>query len=214
MSYLKADNLQQFPGIDHGFGTADSVWPESIILVSQRHTNTVFIVGDEPLETIPVADALLTTVPHKLLGIKTADCLPILLYNPVHKVAGAIHAGWRGLANGVILNTLDKLRSFYGAGPELTYVSIGPGICRNCYEVGSEVAGHINEAIPVGDAFRLTSGGKGLLDTRTIAERQLCAAGVPRSNIVHIPLCTRCSPGFYSHRAGSDHRQVSYIALQ
>lgn len=214
MNYLKAQNLQQFTSLEHGFGTADAPWPDGIILVSQRHTNTVFIVGDQPLGPVPVADALLTSVRHRILGIKTADCLPILLYNPVSNVAGVIHAGWRGLANAVILNTMETLRSVYAAAPELTYCSIGPGICKNCYEVGREVAERINEVTPVGDAFRQTSGDKGMLDTRTIAQRQLSAAGVPLSSIFHIPLCTRCSPGFHSHRAGSQERQVSYIALR
>ncbi len=214
MSYLKAGNLERFSSIEHGFGTASSLWPEDIILMSQKHTNNVLIIEDEQGDYIPVADALLTSKPDKLLGVKTADCLPILLYNPVTKVVGVIHAGWRGLANMVILNTMDKLRTFYNADPGSTYFSIGPGICKNCYEVGMEVVDSINTAIAVKDAFRQTSKDQGLLDTRSIAERQIQAAGVPASNISHVNLCTRCSPGFYSYRAGSKERQVSYITIR
>jgi YfiH family protein len=214
MSYLKAGNLERFSSIEHGFGTASSLWPEDIILMSQRHTNNVVIIEDDTVNFIPVADAMLTKTPNKLLGVKTADCLPILLYNPVTKVAGVIHAGWRGLVNMVILNTMDKLRTFYDADPGSTYFSIGPGICKNCYEVGMEVIDSINTVIEVKDAFRQTSKDQGLLDTRSIAERQIQTAGVPASNISHVNLCTRCSPGFYSHRAGSKDRQVSYIKIR
>ena len=214
MSYLRDGNLEQFSSIEHGFGTASSLWPEDIILMSQKHTNHVVIIEDGNEAYIPVADALLTSIPAKRLGVKTADCLPILLYNPRVKVAGAIHAGWRGLANEIIPNTIDKLRTFYGASPESTYFSIGPGICKNCYEVGSEVIDRINSVIEVNGAFRQTAQHAGMLDTRAIAERQILSAGVPQSNISHVNFCTRCSPGFHSHRAGSKERQVSFIRIR
>ncbi len=213
MSYIKADNLVQFSSVEHGFGTSDSPWPEDIILMSQKHTNNVIIIEDEDGAYIPIADAMLTRIPNKVLGVKTADCLPILLYNPAAKVVGVIHAGWRGLANGVVFNTIDKMNAFYNAKPESTYFAIGPGICKNCYEVGVEVINSINAITEVKDAFTRTSKSKGMLDTRAIADRQIQAAGVPESNIFHVNLCTRCSPGFYSHRAGSKERQVSYIKI-
>ncbi len=214
MNYIKADNLGQFFAVEHGFGTASSRWPEDIILMSQKHTNNVIIIEDENGDYIPIADAMLTRIPNKLLGVKTADCLPILLYNPAVQVVGVIHAGWRGLANGVILNTIDKMHAFYSAAPENTYFSIGPGICKNCYEVGREVIDSINAITEVKDAFTQTSKSKGMLDTRAIADRQIQAAGVPKSNIFHVNLCTRCSPGFHSHRTGSKERQVSYIKIR
>ncbi|MGC8580244.1 MAG: peptidoglycan editing factor PgeF [bacterium] len=213
MSYLKADNLERFTTIDHGFGTAEDPWPEDIILLSQRHTNNVVIIDDEYMDFIPVADAMLTKLPDKVLGIKTADCLPILLYNPEANVVGVIHAGWRGLANMIIYNTIDKLQTFYNAQPSETFFSIGPGICKDCYEVGIEVYESINAVIDIRDAFKKTAKDKGLLDMRTIAQRELQSSGVPVSNISHINLCTKCSPNFYSHRAGSTGRQVSFIKI-
>lgn len=213
MSYLKASNLERFSEIEHGFGTKEDQWPKDIILLSQRHTNNVVIIDEEYMNFIPIADAMLTKLPDKILGVKTADCIPILLYNPKANVVGVIHAGWRGLANMIIQNTIDKLKTFYAATPEDTIFSIGPAICKNCYEVGIEVYESINTVINIEDAFRKTSKGKGLLDTRLIAQKQIQSLGIPASNISHIDLCTRCSTKFHSHRAGSTGRQVSYIKI-
>ena len=214
MSYLKDGNFERFSSLEHGFGTADALWPGDIILMSQKHTNNVILLEDGYGADVQVADAMLTGIPAKRLGVKTADCLPILLYNPRSKVAGVIHAGWRGLANAIILNTIEKLRTFYNALPENTYFSVGPGICKNCYEVGTEVVDRINAVIEVNGAFRQTTQQTGMLDTRAIAERQILSAGVPLSNISHVNFCTRCSPGFHSHRAGSKERQVSFIRIR
>jgi YfiH family protein len=215
MSYLKADNLERFSTIEHGFGTAEDPWPDDIILMSQRHTNNVVIIEHEIISYLPVADAMLTHLPDKLIGVKTADCLPILLYNPDINVIGVIHAGWRGLSNMIIYNTIEKLRTFYNASLNHTYFSIGPAICKNCYEVGMEVVSSISSTgIDLNGTLKKVAKDKVLLNTREVAHRQLHACGVPDSNISHINLCTKCSPGFHSHRAGSKERQVSYIKLK
>lgn len=214
MSYLKADNLKIFSTIDHGFGTAQDPWPQQVILMSQRHTNKVLIIGEEIMDYLPIADAMLTNLPDRVLGVKTADCLPILLYNTDANVVGVIHAGWRGLANMIIHNTVQRLQTFYRASSAHTYFSIGPAICKNCYEVGMEVVESISTSgTDLNGTFKKISRNKVLLDTREIADRQIQACGVPASNIFHINLCTRCSPGFHSYRAGSNERQVSYIKL-
>ncbi len=213
MSYIKDKRLEAFSSIEHGFGNAETAWPDNGILLQQRHTNNVVVIDDLSMNYLPVADAMLTALPEVILGIKTADCLPLLLYNPEVKVIGAIHAGWRGLANKIIMNTIDKLCTFYNTKPEFTYIAVGPGICGNCYEVGTEVINSINNATGTKGAFRKTSGDKGMLDTRLIAVMQIEAAGVPASHLSQVNLCTRCSPGFHSHRAGSTGRQVSYIKI-
>jgi purine-nucleoside/S-methyl-5'-thioadenosine phosphorylase / adenosine deaminase len=213
MNYIKNSILEAFAGIDHGFGTASTPWPGDIILLQQKHTNNVVVIDDLPISYLPDADAVLTKMPGITLGVKTADCLPLLVYNPVVKVIGAIHAGWRGLANKIVFNAVDELCTFYKTVPEHSYFVIGPGICGNCYEVGPDVIDSINSATCVKGAFRHTSWGKGLLDNAAIAKRQIEAAGVPSDHISHVNLCTRCSPGFHSHRAGSKERQVSYIKI-
>ncbi len=212
-NYIKSDLFSKFPEIEHGFGNAHAVWPVDIILMPQKHTNNVVIVDELPVNYIPVADAMLTHVHSVMLGVKTADCLPILLYNPKIRIVGVIHAGWRGLANKVIFNAVEKLCTFYNAREEDTYFAIGPGICKKCYEVSMEVFDSINSIINVKTAFRKTSKNKGLLDLSSIAHKELEAAGIPGANISNINMCTKCSKGFHSHRAGSKERQVSYIKI-
>ena len=213
MSYIEDRLLSGFAGIEHGFGNAGAPWPMDIILLQQKHTNNVVKIDDFPISYLPVADAMLTNVPGIALGIKTADCLPILLYDPAVQAVGAIHAGWRGLANGVILNAIDRLCTSYQTAPGHLYAAIGPAICRDCYEVGTEVVDSIGTVTEIKDAFRPTSPGKGFLGTAAIAVKQIQAVGVPPSHLSHIDLCTRCSPGFHSYRAGSRERQISYIRI-
>lgn len=213
MNYLKADLLEKFPGIDHGFGTAGAPPPADVLLMTQKHTNTVIVIDTAQPGSLPVADAMLTGIRSVILGVKTADCIPVLLYNPGSRVVGVIHAGWRGLASHILTNTIEKLHTFYHAPVKDTYVAIGPCICRNCYEVGMEVSDRMIGTKGAEAAFTRTSADKGLLDLTALACRELVSAGIPEANIAKIDRCTKCSPGFYSHRAGSRERQISYITL-
>ncbi len=205
--------LGSFTGIDHGFGSAQTATPPDVVLLQQRHTNIVMVIDDTTLDRQQTADAMLTNIPEIAIGIKTADCLPILFYDPDVSAIGAIHAGWRGLANRVISGAIERLCTAYAAAPGHLYAAIGPAICRNCYEVGAEVTDSIARVTDLRGVFRQTSAGKGLLDTTAIALRQMEAAGIPASHLSAVGLCTHCSGGFHSYRAGSTGRQVSYIRL-
>jgi YfiH family protein len=106
--------------------------PHEPAWLEQTHSNIcVNIDSDENR----VADAAITAQYHRPLAILTADCLPILLCNQAGTEIAAIHAGWRGLANGIIEQTIDKMQS----EPAQLMAWIGPAICGDCYETGSEV---------------------------------------------------------------------------
>ncbi len=211
--FLKIEYFKKFQELDHGFGSIHTVYPEDIILMKQRHTNTVFIVDSPNLNYLPVADAMLTNMKNVKLGVKTADCLPILLYNPESVLIGVIHSGWRGIVNRVISNTIDLLKNFYNARPEHTYLAIGPSIGSCCYEVGRDVYESISSTMDTGDAFKEKTKQKWLLNLRKMAGYEITSNGVPESNIFNIDICTRCSDDFYSYRAGKEGRQISYITL-
>ncbi len=100
--------------------------------LEQVHSNLCVLVEEEENRT---ADAAITRSPHHTLAIMTADCLPILLCNQEGTEIAAIHAGWRGLVNGIVENTITKMLS----EPTQLLAWIGPGICQSCYEVGDEV---------------------------------------------------------------------------
>ena len=102
------------------------------IWLHQTHTNQCVVVEDSPNR---IADAATTRRKDMPLAIMTADCLPILLCDKAGTEIAAIHAGWRGLANGIIENTLIKMHS----QPEALMAWIGPAICKTCYEVGNDM---------------------------------------------------------------------------
>jgi len=84
-------------------------------------------------------DALMTTLPHICIGVSTADCIPLLLYDPRHHAKAAIHAGWRGTVSRIVKETFRKMQRRYGTLPEDTLAVIGPGISLKNFEVGQEV---------------------------------------------------------------------------
>lgn len=140
-------------------------------------------------------DALVTS--SRLLPLVTmvADCLPIALVDPVQKVAAAVHAGWRGLAEGVLENALGAMNATWGTTTEDVVAWIGPAIGPCCYEVGPEVADHFPASARPGD------GDRSRLDLRHAAQRRLSAAGLVSENITGLNLCTACYPDlFFSHR--------------
>lgn len=106
--------------------------PSSPEWLNQTHSTECIIVEEEKLRN---ADAAITRSKNKVLAIMTADCLPILLCNQQGTEIAAIHAGWKGLVNGIIENTLIKMHS----PPDKLLAWIGPAICQSCFEVGNEV---------------------------------------------------------------------------
>jgi YfiH family protein len=169
----------------------------------------------EPGGPVRTGDASIATVPGVVCAILTADCLPVLFADLGGKVAGAAHAGWRGLAGGVLGQTVAAMRAA-GAG-EIT-AWLGPAIGRDAFEVGADVRSAFEAALPgqVEDAFRPYPGrpGKYLADMYLLARRMLARDGITR---VHGgDRCTATETDwFYSYRRdGVTGRQASLIWLK
>ena len=128
-------------------------------------------------------DALFTAEPGLALGVVTADCVPVLLAGP--EGIAAVHAGWRGIAGGVIPAALEKMTG----DPAARTAWVGPAIGPCCYEVGSDVADQVVAASGA-EVSRPGPNGKPHLDLSTAARLQLEAAGVGRVFVIHH--CTRC----------------------
>jgi YfiH family protein len=152
------------------------------------------------------ADAVITDVPGLLIAVRTADCVPILVAG--EGVVAAIHAGWRGLAAGVIPAAIAELQ---GRGP-LTAV-VGPSICMDCYEVGEEVVEGIARWVSP-THFVDRSREKPHVDGGAAAVAQLQAAGV--AHVEHLKLCTRCDARLWSHReeGSAAGRQAAVVGLR
>jgi YfiH family protein len=148
-------------------------------------------------------DAVATNLTRVLVGVKTADCVPILLGDRRTGACAAVHAGWRGTSSSIISLALQRMREEYGTRPREVIAAIGPAALRCCYEVGSEVAEIFNERFPAyaAELFTPTREGHALVDLHGANRRQLLDAGVAAENVHAAPLCTMCRTDlFFSYR--------------
>lgn len=152
--------------------------PENLITLRQIHSNRVSIV-DAPFnqENKPSGDALVTRTPGLLIGVITADCVPILLADPQNKVVGAIHAGWKGAIGGIIEETIKTMETIM-ASREKILAAIGPCIWQESYEVDQNFLDAFIEKDPAhGDLF-LPQGDRYLFDLPGFVTKTLLASGI------------------------------------
>lgn len=150
---------------------------------------------DEPAYSVDDVDALVTDRPGIALFATYADCYPIVLWDPEKRVAGLVHAGWRGTQAGVARAAVGFIRDEFGC--RHIRAGIGPGICGRCYEVGEDVAGKFDARF-----VNPGAGGKWLLDLAAANAAQLEDAGVKA--VYDIGMCTKESYLFPSHRRHPD----------
>ena len=163
------------------------------------------------------ADGLVTDLPGVSLVIFGADCLPILLYDPVRRVAAACHAGWRGTALGIAQRAVEKM-GFYGSRPEDIRAAIGPGIAKCCFETHEDVPNAMTKALGVCATpyIEPIEGGKFKVDLKGLNAMRLKRAGLLEEHIDISPDCTACHPEkYWSHRATQGRRgsQAAVIPL-
>jgi len=195
--------------------------PHQLLTVRQVHGTDILIVDEENPDLTHFqeveADAIITDQPNIMIGVLVADCFPVLVCDPIKKVAAAIHAGWRGAAAGLIGHTITAMKSHFGCSPANMVAAIGAGIGAHKYLVDR----------PVRDAFRAGSGywesisnevslGQWQLDIGKSCRLQLEAAGVTGEKIEDVTECTCCHRElFFSYRRdqGTTGRQIGYILM-
>lgn len=149
---------------------------------------------------IPATDALITDAPGVALLLRFADCVPVLFYDPVQRAVGLAHAGWRGVAAGVVPATAQALAATFGSRPEDVWAGIGPAIGPQHYSVGVEVVEAIQAALPEGAQAATYCDGRWMMDLPAALEAQLRAMGV--TQVEQSGLCTASRVDeWYSHRA-------------
>ena len=143
-------------------------------------------------------DALVTNLPDVVIGINTADCVPLVFADPTAGVIGAAHAGWKGTKNGIVAHTLQAMCRL-GAEPSRIMIAIGAAICQECFEVGDEVVEQFAEAGFDLNAIvkRNTVTGKAHIDLPEANRIIALQSGVPDANINLSGRCTRCQPMRY-----------------
>jgi YfiH family protein len=156
---------------------------------------------DEPVDSVDDVDALVTDQPGVALFATYADCYPIVLWDPEKKVAGLVHAGWRGTQAGVAAVAVTFMQDEYGC--QFIRAGIGPGICGRCYEVGEEVASQFDPR------FSTPSGDRFMLDLAAANRAQLQDSGV--KSVYEIGMCTKEHYLFPSHRRHPDGKRFGAI---
>lgn len=175
-------------------------------LLRQVHGTAVQVADgkgtEEPPDGLhPEGDALITDRSGVALGVRVADCVPILVCDPVRRAIAAVHAGWRGTAAGVLTTTLDTMMRSYRSNAADLRLAIGPAIGPCCFEVGDDVLEALLGRDPGASVCVRTAGRRRLVDLIEANRRQACAAGVPSAQIRSADLCTVCHPElFWSYR--------------
>ena len=225
---LHVPELADEPGLVHGFSTLaigsvglkHAADPAPVLAARQTFATVLGLAGaelttigsvhgagvarvDRPGGSVDDVDALLTDRPGVVLFATYADCYPIVLWDPEKKVAGLVHAGWRGTQAGVTRAALSFMRDEYGC--RFIRAGIGPGICGRCYEVGEDVAAQFD-----GRFLAPGSEGRSLLDLAAANRAQLEEAGV--KSVYEIGICTKEHYLFPSHRRHPDGKRFGAIA--
>ncbi len=160
--------------------------------------------GQAAAPPIAGVDALITACPGVMLTMRFADCVPVLLYDPVHRAVGLAHAGWRGSAAGIAARTVQAMGQAFGTEPRDLLAGIGPSIGRCCYEVDQPVIQSFSARFPWWRDVVSGEAGRLHLDLWAANRRQLVDAGLADERIDVAGICTACHTGdFYSHRRES-----------
>jgi YfiH family protein len=192
----------------------------SFIVANQTHSANVKVINEAKEtgwknlnEAIEDCDALITNLSNVMLTILTADCVPILLFDPVNNVVAAVHAGWKGTQQEIVKKTVEKMQKVFNSNPKELLAGIAPSIGECCYEVDWNVAQHFEH---IKDAYTQEEE-KYMLNLPHINKTQLLEAGLTEENIELSNVCTACEvEHYFSYRkeSGCSGRFMSIIGLK
>ena len=221
----KENVLENFRRIGERFGKT----PEDFVLSKQSHETKVLKVGtkdrgkgitkDRDYEGI---DALITDEEGIILSCFSADCVPILFYDPIHKAVGACHSGWRGTKGKILQNVVEEMRKHFSSNPAEILIAIGPSICKEQYVVSEDLALSFLEDYPdlgedTASPIQRISKDKFQLDLWDLNRRIALDCGIKEEHISISGYCTMENPElFFSHRYSQGKRglQGAFICLQ
>ena len=210
-----AENRRRFLQMFDGDYTLASCW--QIHSADVRSVKTL----EEANDGNHKSDALLSDLKNVLVGVKTADCVPILIGDTQTKAFAAVHAGWRGTVNSIVVKAIEMMRAHYGTNAKDLICAVGPAAtCKN-YEVGQDVIDAFEEKFSTGGKlFLKTRDGHALIDLHLANKEQLSSVGVRAENIFTAPLCTmERTDLFFSYRVekelyGKTGRLLSVVGLK
>jgi polyphenol oxidase len=244
LGFTEWDQRERVEGNREKFLAALGAQKMRLMTMRQFHSDVIsFAATAVAVGETPKADALITGAPGLLLGVQTADCVPILLADTRRHAVAAIHAGWRGTLARIVPKTLGRMRMEFGTRPRDVVAALGPAIGGGCYEVGPEVAQAFAAQFPNaaewfdGPFEQLAHGEEPLwlpwltmmppghvpppprvqLDLRASNRWQLLDAGVPEKRIAGSDLCTACRTDLlfsYRREGAKTGRMMAVIGIK
>ncbi len=194
-----------FESLNCGFNTADThanvlentaivyrhagTSAENAACMGQVHGSEVRVVNSGGVYNH--IDGLMTIQPGVLLCVQVADCIPLLLHDPVHNAVGAIHCGWRPIVAGIAEKALEIMKDRYGTDPETVTASMGPSAGPCCYEVGDDVARVLHPSSLINRNRTVFA------DLKAELSRRLISAGLKKNNLEIFDDCTICNESLY-----------------
>ena len=239
-SRLGGTSSQPFTSLNLGLHTGDKdkqvianrrlfcqgvgVVAEDIVTAEQIHTDTVLVVTKQHIgkgakkysEAIRATDALITNVPEIPLMLFFADCVPVMIVDPIQKVIGIAHAGWKGTLDKIAQKTVIAMQTHFGTNPQQCLVGIAPSIGPCCYEVDDVVINRLKGQFDNWEQLVRPHKEKWYLDLWQANRLQLEQIGVQGKNIVVSKVCTACNKElFFSYRSenGDTGRMGAVIVL-
>ena len=205
------------------FCTAIGADASHIVMTGQVHGTEIrtataaLIKSDVCAPTEYDCDGLITDQPGLVLTVFTADCIPVLLYDPVRRVIAGVHAGWRGTAQDIVGKAVRKMQQEYNCLPENILAAIGPGISRCCFETHSDVPDAMMDTLGALAKSHITDleNGKFRVDLKGINAALLMRAGVLPDHIEISTDCTAClHETYWSHRVTQGQRGSQAAMIQ
>lgn len=227
LSFDRGDRKEAVAENFRRIGEALGVRCEDMVLSRQTHTTNVRIVTDADRgkgitreRDYTDVDGLVTNVPGICLVTSYADCVPLFFVDPVKKVIGLSHSGWRGTVGKIGRKTVELMHERFGSDPADILAAVGPSVCMDCYEVSSDVIEKFKAAFPENcweQLFYEKPDGKYQLDLWKANELIFLESGILPEHIAVTNVCTHCNSDIlYSHRAAGDKRGnlCAFLALK
>lgn len=203
---IQLKNLEKFAG-------AISADINTLVFMNQVHGNHVEVVQKRHKQVFANCDGLVTRQKNVYLGVVTADCMPIVFYDPMEKVIGVAHAGYKGLLGGIVQEVVASMQGL-GSNAREIRVGIGPSIGVCCYSVtGSRVENFENKYSFLGNYYQ-KRGNNLFLNLKKVAQQILKRSGIGKGQIETLSYCTSCNNDrFYSYRKDSAKTYGEFVTL-
>ena len=188
--------------------------PQNIVCTLQRHTDNIRVIKDTytEIDKDEPVDAIITNIKGLCLTAYFADCQVVMLYDPKKEVCAIVHAGWRGVANGIVRKTIQKMKDIFGCSGKNISAAIGPSICRRCFECDEDVPSALSQAYDsYVSEYIYKDGAKWHVDLKNITYTAIIQCGISPINIDISSVCTQCTTSpelWWSHRRNGNDRGV------